>query len=88
MSNPSLYHFQDGHCYILVEENALGVEKRNLRLAITLARDSIAAIEARMETLDDDSAEYDALQDSKNDREMLIAGFEDRISDLDNRPVR
>jgi hypothetical protein len=87
MGRATLYHVEEGRCYILVEEENLGLEKRNLKLAISLARESVAAIEARMERLDDDSDEYDALQDEKNDREMLIAGFQDRLDVLDRRPL-
>ena len=81
------YLIQEGRCYILVDENEVGREKNSLRLAIDLAKQKILHIDAQMEALDDESIEYDRLQDTKNDLELLISGFGDRLVDLTNRPA-
>jgi hypothetical protein len=70
----------------LCKKNLLAREKQNLILAMRLAREKIAIIQAKMDTLDDTSEEYDQLQDEKNDHEMLVSDFEDRYEDLLNMP--
>lgn len=86
MSDSSIYHVENGECYILVQKNLLGREKQNLILAMRLAREKIAIIQVKMDTLDDTTEEYDQLQDEKNDHEMLVSDFEDRYEDLLNMP--
>ncbi len=40
-----------------------------------------------MNSLDEDSTEYDELQDDLNDHELLISDFEDRFEDLLRIPI-
>lgn len=87
MNGPSIYHVENGKCYILLDEESVGREKQNLKLAIKLARNKIGDIKEAMDLLDEDSAEYDALQDELNDHEWLISDFENRFEDLLNRPA-
>jgi len=87
MSQTSIYHIENGKCYILVEEESVGREKQNLKLGIKIAKDKIKEIKAKMNLLDKDSTEYDNFQDNLNDHELLISDFEDRFEDLLNRPT-
>lgn len=87
MNEPTSYRAENGTCYIAVEKSLLGREKQNLILAIRLAREKISHLEAKMDLLDDSSAEYDELQDEKNDCELLVSDFEDRCEDLLNLSI-
>lgn len=87
MSENSIYHLENGKCYMLVEEESVGREKQNLKLAIKLAKEKTIEIQKRMNSLDEDSTEYDELQDDLNDHELLISDFEDRFEDLLRIPV-
>jgi hypothetical protein len=87
MTENTIYHIDNGKCYILVEEEAVGREKQNLKLAIKLARGKIEEIGEKMSLLDEDSDEYDDLQDNLNDHELLVSDFEDRFEDLLNIPI-
>ncbi|KPJ92108.1 MAG: hypothetical protein AMJ53_10035 [Gammaproteobacteria bacterium SG8_11] len=86
MNDESIYHVEGDKVYILVEPEKLGREKENLKLTIQLAREKINALQPTLEDLDDDSEEYDALQEQINDYEMLISDCEDRYEDLLNIP--
>lgn len=86
MNIPPAYLTKDGLCYLLLEEQKIGYEIGNLQLAIELAAEKIKFVEEKMNRMDDDSPEYDSLQNDKNDLEMMTSGFQDRISDLRNRP--
>ncbi|MCF6259114.1 MAG: hypothetical protein L3J98_02980 [Gammaproteobacteria bacterium] len=87
MSENSIYHLENGKCYMLVEEESVGREKQNLKLAIKLAKEKTIKIQKRMNSLDEGSTEYDELQDDLNDHELLISDFEDRFEDLLRIPV-
>ncbi len=87
MGQTSIYHIENGKCYILVEEESVGREKQNLKLAIKIARGKIKEIKEKMDLLDEDSTQYDDLQDDLNDHELLISDFEDRFEDLLNKPT-
>ncbi len=41
MSEYSIYHLENGKCYMLVEEESVGREKQNLKLAIKLAKEKL-----------------------------------------------
>lgn len=82
MNESTSYRVENGTYYIAVEKSLLGREKQNLIMAIRLARERISAISAKMAVLDDSSAEYDELQDEKNNYELLVSDFEDRCEDL------
>ena len=86
MNDDSIYYVEDDKVYILVEPDKLGREKENLKLTIQLAREKIEALQPALDDLDDDSEEYDALQEQINDYEMLISDCEDRFEDLINIP--
>jgi predicted nucleic acid-binding Zn-ribbon protein len=86
MTDKPIYHVEDDKVYILVEADKLGREKENLKLTIQLAREKIEALQPALDDLDDDSEEYDALQEQINDYEMLISDCEDRFEDLINIP--
>ena len=86
MNDDSIYHIEDNKVYILVEPDKLGREKENLKLTIQLAREKINTLQPVLENLDDESEEFDALQEQINDYEMLISDCEDRFEDLLNIP--
>ncbi|MCG6970331.1 MAG: hypothetical protein LJE85_11235 [Gammaproteobacteria bacterium] len=86
MNDKSIYHVEDNKVFILVEPDKLGREKANLKLTIQLAREKINALQPALDELDDDSEDYDALQEQINDYEMLISDCEDRFEDLINIP--
>ena len=86
MTDKPIYYVEDDKVYILVEPDKLGREKENLKLTIQLAREKIEALQPALDDLDDDSEEYDALQEQINDYEMLISDCEDRFEDLINIP--
>ncbi len=88
MNNNSIYHVENGKCYILVEEESVGREIQNLKLAINLAQEKIKGIKEKMNVIDDESEEYDEFQDRLNDYELLVSDFEDRFEDLLNRPTK
>lgn len=84
--SPPLYQIVNGKCYILLEDDLASREEGNLVMAIKLARAKIISIEKEMKTFEDDSEEYDELQDEKNDHEFMIADFENRFEILLNVP--
>ncbi|MCF6236108.1 MAG: hypothetical protein L3J70_07010 [Gammaproteobacteria bacterium] len=86
MSFPSLYHIENGKCYVLLEDELIGREKQNLILATKLANEKIEALNSKMDSLVDDTEEYDDLQDEKNDLEFMISDFEDRFEIILNKP--
>ena len=87
MTDKSIYHVAGNKVYILVEPEKLGREKENLKLTIQLAREKINTLQPALDELDDDSEEYDKLQEQINDYEILISDCEDRFEDLLNIPV-
>ncbi len=82
MNDDSIYHIAGNKVYILVEPEKLGREKVNLKLTIQLAKEKIDALRPVLDELDDESKEYDELQERINDYEMLISDCEDRFEDL------
>lgn len=88
MTDMSIYHVENGNCYIFVGNVAANREVQSLKLAIALGREKIEHIKQAMNSLADDTAEYDDLQDKLNDYEMMISDFEDRSNDLLNRPSK
>ena len=86
VEEPPIYHIENGHCYILLEEDFASRETSNLIIAIKLAREKIACLQQAMQSLEEDSEEYDQLQDEKNDHEFMIADFEHRFERLLNLP--
>ena len=86
MNDDSIYHVEGNKVYILVESEKLGREKENLKLTIQLAKEKIDALQPTLDELDDDSDEYNILEEQINDYEMLISDCEDRFEDLLNIP--
>ena len=87
MQTSSIYHFENGHCYIQIEEQAVGREMANLQLAISMSLAKIAEIEMQMDTMDDSSDDYNDLQDEMNDHQILVSDFKNRLEDLTNIPA-
>ncbi len=87
MKTQSIYHLENGQCYILVEEQAVGREMANLQLAIRMSSAKITELQAKMEALDDGSDEYNDLQDEMNDHQILVSDFMNRLDDLAKLPV-
>lgn len=87
MKNIHIYQTFKGQPYILIERSAIGREIQSLKLAISMGLEKIRTLAEAMEKLDDDSDEYDSLQERKNDYEQMVSDFNDRIDDLNNIPA-
>jgi hypothetical protein len=72
ITDPTIYHQQDGYTYIRVEPTKVAREMENLELTIQLARGKIEEIKRTVSAILEESTEYEDRMDEVNDLEMLI----------------
>ena len=72
--------------YLLLEQDQINREISNLEWCVKKANERITEIEKQMNQLDDESNEYDALEEEANDLRMLVADFTNRFEDIINLP--
>lgn len=82
MNGSPPYILKDGKYYVFIDAAQLGREVTNAKLTIALAREKIRNLRLKLVELDDESKEYDGVQEEINDHEMLISDTEDRFETL------
>jgi hypothetical protein len=82
----SRYVTSNGQYYLLLEQDQISREIANLEWCVKKANERIAEIEKQMELLDDESNEYDTLEEEANDLRMLVDDFTERFEDIISLP--